>query len=259
MSRKPIYTPPVIQRCPECHLLGAHHHTCSRPGRQGSTPMAPKEHYLRSTSLRIKQILVTCCAFAGVVIAKVGFDLTSDGAATEQVFSCLLATVGIVIATTSATGVWRIRRERQQLRNDFDQQHSLSETSSFVLYLRSFQADETKPPKYAQEFLPSHRTNEQWVVEEVSKRRPGRGRFAVLAVGNPDEEVPPLGCARYRFSNEEWEKKVENLMRKASAVLLRPGTGTGSLMGNTTAGSHLAAPTRLCAGTILWRSWSGRL
>jgi hypothetical protein len=42
----------------------------------------------------------------------------------------------------------------------------------------------------------------------------------VVAVGKPQEHLPPLGAARLYVRSEDWQSKVKRLMRQAQAVVL---------------------------------------
>src|SRR5262245_58368307 len=215
--------------CPDCGLLnppGAMRCDCGYDFTIGKAvneavrvPTTKKSYNFQSAALLTKQIFFFGCAAAGVGLARQGFYSLSYTSGLE---AWLLALVGCAIAPPSAYAFWRARRRRLRLRSDFDQQHRLTEAFPFILYLRSFGSDDTRRPTAVEELLGAHLTDEQMLVKNLTKRL-WCGQVRVLAVGRPGEELPPLGCTRYCFSNEEWKDEVSDLLHKASAVLLRPG------------------------------------
>jgi hypothetical protein len=99
--------------------------------------------------------------------------------------------------------------------------HLPADLSGPVLYLRSFQEDlaASGPTSSGVAFGGlSVTTEEEQLVEALS------GVGPVVTIGEPGEELPPLGAARLKFGPEEWQREVEALLRKASLVVIRPGS-----------------------------------
>jgi hypothetical protein len=86
-----------------------------------------------------------------------------------------------------------------------------------VLYLRSFIADE-KMPHVGGAPTPSF---EQRLVTVLSKVGP------VVAIGQPNETLPPLGARRAYATDADWQEVVSGLMQRAAAVVLRAGATPG--------------------------------
>jgi TM2 domain-containing membrane protein YozV len=51
----------------------------------------------------------------------------------------------------------------------------------------------------------------------------------VVAIGKPGEPLPELGAARLYVSDDQWQAKVQELMRKSRLVVLRLGSSPGLL------------------------------
>ena len=102
---------------------------------------------------------------------------------------------------------------RMQLRAD---SHS-ADGAPPVLYLRSFIADE-KMPHIGGAPGPSF---EQRFVTVLSKVGP------VVAIGEPNETLPPIGARRTYATDADWQEVVSGLMQRAAAVILRAGETPG--------------------------------
>ena len=85
----------------------------------------------------------------------------------------------------------------------------------FVLYLRSFLADETTG-KTAY-FLTGENNEEESLVNVLSQIAP------VYAIGDPKDEKMPMGASRIYVDDEHWKSTVRDLAHKAEAVVLRLG------------------------------------
>lgn len=51
----------------------------------------------------------------------------------------------------------------------------------------------------------------------------------VVAIGRPDESLPPMGAARMWVGNEHWQTAVTSLLERAGVVIIRPGVTPGVL------------------------------
>jgi hypothetical protein len=51
-----------------------------------------------------------------------------------------------------------------------------------------------------------------------------------VAVGIPNERLPPIGIPRMYFENDEWEQGVQTLMQRSELVVMRAGTTKGFVL-----------------------------
>lgn len=51
-----------------------------------------------------------------------------------------------------------------------------------------------------------------------------------VAVGIPNERLPPIGIPRMYFENDDWEQGVQTLMQRSELVVMRAGTTKGFLL-----------------------------
>lgn len=90
-----------------------------------------------------------------------------------------------------------------------------------VVYLRSFSEDRKTSQTVGTNTdfgaLNTVLTEEEQLVKALSSVA------AVIAVGDPREELPALGATRMRFQQDEWREGVRKLLREASLVVIRPG------------------------------------
>lgn len=49
----------------------------------------------------------------------------------------------------------------------------------------------------------------------------------MVAIGWPDESLPPLGAARWYVGHHEWQEDVTRMLDRASVVIIRPGVTAG--------------------------------
>ena len=101
-----------------------------------------------------------------------------------------------------------------------------NDSRPFVLFLRSFLNDEIKMKARAANgrIWPENWvkiTFEEVVTDHVWRYGP------VLAIGKPGDKLPPLGAARQYEPNETWQQTVEQLMAKASMVVVVVGRTEG--------------------------------
>ena len=61
----------------------------------------------------------------------------------------------------------------------------------------------------------------------------------VVAIGKPGEPLPELGAARLYVSDDQWQAKVQELMRKSALVVVRLGASPGLLWEIEQALAHL--------------------
>jgi hypothetical protein len=125
---------------------------------------------------------------------------------------------------------------------------------SFILYLRPFRDD----PKLAeleaiprlrgaavpilllQELFFSGRSEEEQLVAALKKGNLG----PVIAVGAPGEWRPPSGAMRMYLQHHDWQKSVQELMSRASLVVIVLGVGAGT-MWELVEATRMVPPERL--------------
>jgi hypothetical protein len=93
-----------------------------------------------------------------------------------------------------------------------------------ILYLRSFQLDDRIDKRTWFQWIsgsyPSE-TAEQAMTKTLRKTGP------TIAIGRPDERLPPLGAARFYVSHDRWQQKVQDVAAEAQFVVLATGTTEG--------------------------------
>ena len=86
-----------------------------------------------------------------------------------------------------------------------------------ILYLRSFGLDEVaaRTETTASEYLLGHirRVPEQDLVYILRKCGP------VIAIGRPNERLPPLGAARFYVSEDRWQEKVTDVVKVSQLIV----------------------------------------
>jgi hypothetical protein len=92
-----------------------------------------------------------------------------------------------------------------------------------VFYLRSFDLDKAVSRTSILDWLLENprATREQRVTETLSRVGP------VIAIGRPNERLPPLGAKRFYVSHELWKEKVSDVVKVSQLVLWATGTTPG--------------------------------
>jgi hypothetical protein len=85
-----------------------------------------------------------------------------------------------------------------------------------VLYLRSFKDDKFSYFDLTNNF-------EETVASVFRNVGP------VIAIGQPDESLPPVGAARLHVGNEQWQTVVKRLLEQAAVAIIRVGASPGVL------------------------------
>jgi hypothetical protein len=93
----------------------------------------------------------------------------------------------------------------------------------FVLYLRSFQDDEPSAALTWKGGILSPETKEESLLRLLSRFGP------VVAVGKPGEKLPYLGARRLYYPDNEWQSNVEQMIEKATLIVIRAGLTRGVL------------------------------
>jgi hypothetical protein len=124
----------------------------------------------------------------------------------------------------------RARRHRSRL---IPSHHHLK-AGSYVLYLRSFEADERNTALHEVPmpgltggamtgFLVSRRSAEEDVADILRPVGP------LVAVGAPGEQLPHVGAVRMYLPREAWQKPVRELMRRSRLTVLTLGISEGTM------------------------------
>ena len=96
-----------------------------------------------------------------------------------------------------------------------------------VLYLRSFSRDMTAMK--AAWFLQQNASSS--LEEQLRNAVAPIGPF--VGIGMPGESLPPAGAHRLHFADDEWQEKVDALMRSAALVIILVGKGGAGLRWET--------------------------
>jgi len=121
--------------------------------------------------------------------------------------------------------VWAAPRAGQHwvtaARHRVDPSAADGETSGpTVLYLRAFDLDDAAAANSSHGVVSLFRSEEQQL--DRAFRNFGR----LVAVGRPDEELPPVGARRV-YPGDEWQARVEQMVRSAALVVVGAGRGAG--------------------------------
>ena len=102
-------------------------------------------------------------------------------------------------------------------------ENGMEELGDFVLYLRSFSADEVTrvtPDMFEYNGIPFPSFNS----EEENIERAVRDIGPLIAIAKPNANLPDLGATRLpTFEDDQWQEAIKQLMAKAKLILLRLG------------------------------------
>lgn len=95
-----------------------------------------------------------------------------------------------------------------------------------ILYLRSFGSDASLVDRwldvfYMMLFAGRYETHEQSLTKALRDIGP------LIAIGKPDDLIPPIGAARLYVSHEKWQEVVQQLTAASKFVILRLGPTEG--------------------------------
>lgn len=182
---------------------------------------------------------------------KAPFILTSRG--TMMWFVLLLGSLNLFFPLRK---LLRLRK-----RYDLDSQTKLLEdTREPILYLRSFHQDTVESDievgGFVDEFVrtgsnPPQKSPEERLVSGLKSVGP------VVAVGKPKEKLPQLGAIRFYFHDNEWQEKVEALMKLSQMVVIQAGHSQGTEWEMVTA-IKLLPPERLLFSFVHWQALNSR-
>jgi hypothetical protein len=129
-------------------------------------------------------------------------------------FLVLLVTVYLVVGNAGQ------RMSRRFMRVSLEQAQALDQRRP-VLFLRSFQDDTVAlaapPSGFAYKlfgYADRNKTVDELLLEECTTFGP------VVALGNPNDPVPPYGAARGYAKHSDWQKMVSELMEASAAIVI---------------------------------------
>jgi hypothetical protein len=112
-----------------------------------------------------------------------------------------------------------------------------------VVYLRTFDADDIDPPSpTVMDYIRGEGTFEETFgateEEQLALAMNELGPF--IAIGRPYDPLPKLGAARVRVSDDQWQAKVAEWMKRAGLVVLRLGMTEGIEWETAHIGEHVS-------------------
>lgn len=161
-------------------------------------------------------------ALSAVLVFALMAPTLSRGASPEGVIiTVVVAAIAVLVATRYRNVLWRLARQAGAR----SAQAELSREGSRrpVFYLRSFGLDKAASRASILDWLTENprATAEEWVTGTLSRVGP------VIAIGRPNERLPPSGAKRFYVSNELWKEKVSDVVKVSQLVLWATGTTPG--------------------------------
>ena len=189
-------------------------------GKTHASSPAPRRRAALLLRLTLANLLVP--AFLYTVMVS---DPVVEAELEERGWDAVFGGVAMVLAVLA----WRLwRRSRQYGALDADTAMTRDPRPP-VLYLRSF-ADDGEALIGEQPWwlrfgakVATPVTPEQEIADLLDAVGP------VVAIGKPGEPLPELGAARLYVNDDQWQAKVQELMKKACLVVLRLGSSPGLL------------------------------
>jgi TM2 domain-containing membrane protein YozV len=155
--------------------------------------------------------------------------MTSDPTVEAQLAESGWDTAFGAVITVLVVLAWRLWRRSRQYGALGADEAMARDPRPPVLYLRSF-ADDGEALIGAQSWwvrlgaiIVTPVTPEQEMADLLDAVGP------VVAIGKPGEPLPELGAARLYVSDDQWQAKVQELMKKARLVVVRLGSSPGLL------------------------------
>ncbi|WP_194891411.1 hypothetical protein [Catenulispora pinisilvae] len=181
------------------------------------------------------RIVGTCVGVTGYELLRQGYENGADGAVDfTAAGTWLIKAAGFPIMMI---GIWVFSQGLMLIARG--KRHTVKIIGSFakliyaryVLYLRSFSED--KVMSVPRSVFPWN-TGEAmfftpWLTQEESLVRRFAGIGQVVAVGQPEEDLPLPGAARGYLPRDGWQGVVSGLIRSAHVVAMSAGTGPGTL------------------------------
>lgn len=190
--------------------------------------------------------------YAEIVIAAFGILIV---VATMSVRECVLASGIVALMIAIRNDIWQALKN-QGWRNESSQFDMNFLSRRFVLYLRPFRNDNYILPsrksisvniRSVLSAIFGSRSVEQEFVLHMEHGATEEDKTQVVAIGKPREELPPLGALRLRYSDDEWQPAVINMIKNSSAVVLVPD-GTDAVNWETIQLFKHAMPTKV----VVW-------
>lgn len=100
-------------------------------------------------------------------------------------------------------------------------------SSKIVLYLRSFEDDDLRQEHSVWDELFDPLSLVATPTAEERLERHLRRLGTVVAVGRPNERLPPIGAARLYVDDLDWQVLVEDLIHRADLVVIQSGESVG--------------------------------
>ncbi|MFE5563964.1 hypothetical protein ACFQ68_03140 [Amycolatopsis japonica] len=173
------------------------------------------------------------CCLAGLILTLGGLSVMMDphDLAWWQIFITLWTMIlGGFLFTQGRKTFLRARRHRARLIPS----HRHLKPGSYVLYLRSFDADERQTALHEVPvpgmsggatvgFLVSGRSAEEHVADLLRPVGP------LVAVGTPGERLPHVGAVRMYLPRDGWQEPLRELMRRSRLTVLTLGISEGTM------------------------------
>src|SRR5262245_5162416 len=166
----------------------------------------------RSKSYTRRWILCEMLAWGGILIAVLGVYFTNQ---LMDSFPELVRFLGR-ISLSLIPFFPMLRRLAARYRVD-SLDEILSDNRATILYLRPFSHHAHETPSRLKR--PS----------EMILRAALKNVCPLVAVGNPEEGLPPLGATRIYFPKSEWKDRVAELMSFSSLVIIETGRVSSNL------------------------------
>jgi hypothetical protein len=158
----------------------------------------------------------------GIAFAVMGVIAKQRRAITEiDVVWLVLAVIAVLVATRYRNVIRRLAGQAGA--RGAQAELSRERSRRPVFYLRSFDLDKAVSRSSIIEWLSENplATAEQRVTRTLSRVGP------VIAIGRPNERLPPLGAKRFYVSDQLWKEKVSDVVEVSQLVLWATGTTPG--------------------------------
>ncbi|MCX0269642.1 hypothetical protein NLM24_02725 [Nocardia zapadnayensis] len=140
-------------------------------------------------------------------------------------------TIWLIGAALTIGGIWAIARGRRHLAPVLADLQTLSENERIVLFLREFNADTPLTGSAATRWgglwsvlwnMPTTAAGVRTQEQQIAGALAPFGRM--VALGNPGDELPPLGAERRYAEDGTWQTEVLSALDRADLVLLMAGS-----------------------------------
>ena len=147
--------------------------------------------------------------------------------AVVAIFSTFLMPVGVALLAASYWVIRRGKKHTAALADDV----LVEDSRAPILYLRSFD-DEEDDSHLGRFLLPGDRniahSTPAWGPREQDAMAPIMSEIGpYVAIGKPREPLPELGAARAYVSDDDWQAKILEWMKRARLVIVRAGATEG--------------------------------